>query len=265
MFYNAKELSLKIGDTKMDYARFGKGEKALLMIPGLNLRGVKGAAASLAIMYRMFAKEYTVYIFDRKADIPEGYTVEDIAEDTAFAMKELGITSADVFGVSQGGMIAQYLAVNHPELVNKLVLGVTLSRQNETVKSVIDGWVKLSENGEYKTLVEDMLKRMYSKEYLRKYSWLLPIMSKLSKPKDFGRFIILAKACLTCDIYDRLENIKCPVLVLGAMEDEIVTAKASEEIAEKLNCELYMYPDLGHSAYEEAKDFNSRIYTFLKG
>lgn len=248
----------------MDYARFGKGSKTLVIIPGLNLRGVKGAAIPLAFMYRIFAKDYTVYIFDRKADIPEGFTVEDIANDVALAMNALEISSADIFGVSQGGMIAQYLALNHPQLVNKLVLGVTLSRQNETVKKVVGGWIKMSENHEYDQMVTDMLKNMYSEAYIKKYRWLLPLMSKISRPKDFGRFIILAKACLTCDTYDSLERIKCPVLVLGAKEDKIVTGAASEEIAEKLNCEIYMYEKLGHSAYEEAPDFNDRIMAFLK-
>ena len=39
--------------------------------------------------------------------------------------------------------------------------------------------------------------------------------------------------------------------------------KASEEIADKLGCRLYIYSHLGHAAYEEAKDFNRRVYDFL--
>ena len=52
-------------------------------------------------------------------------------------------------------------------------------------------------------------------------------------------------------------------LVLGAAEDKIVTAKASEEIAERIGCPIHIYEDLGHAAYEEAPDFNKRIYDFL--
>ena len=40
---------------------------------------------------------------------------------------------------------------------------------------------------------------------------------------------------------------------------------ASGEIAEKLGCEMYMYDKLGHAAYEEARDFNDRVYAFLTG
>ncbi len=44
----------------------------------------------------------------------------------------------------------------------------------------------------------------------------------------------------------------------------MVSGEASEEIAEKLGCKIFMYSDLGHAAYEEAKDFNQKIYDFLK-
>ena len=105
---------------------------------------------------------------------------------------------------------------------------------------------------------------MYSEQYVRKYGWIFPIAMKTTKLYDPERFIQLAKACLTCDTYEHLKEIQCPVLVLGGKEDKIVTARASEEIAEKLSCPIYMYDGLGHSAYEEGKDFNQRIYDFLK-
>ena len=94
----------------------------------------RGAALPLTYMYRTFLKEYTMYVIDKKEVIPNGYTIREMADDVAAVMDELSIRIADVFGVSQGGMIAQYLAIDYPSLVNKLVLGVTASRQNETIK-----------------------------------------------------------------------------------------------------------------------------------
>ncbi|MBQ8195217.1 MAG: alpha/beta hydrolase [Oscillospiraceae bacterium] len=263
MLYNARNCTLDIDGTKMDYAVFGKGKKALVIIPGLSLRDVRGAALGLAYMYRCFAKDYTVYVFDRKRDISDGYTVRDIAQDTADAMKQLRIETADVFGVSQGGMVAQYLALEHPELVDKLVLGVTLSRKNPTLERVIGSWLDSIRKGDISGIVRDMTVLMYSDAYVKRYRLLIPLLAKFSKPKDMHRFEILTAACLTCDTYKRLMELKCPVLVLGGREDKIVTGEASEEIAEKLGCEIHMYEDLGHAAYEEAPDFNKRIYDFL--
>ena len=43
----------------------------------------------------------------------------------------------------------------------------------------------------------------------------------------------------------------------------MLTGEASEEIAKKLNCDIYMYEGLGHAAYEEASDFNQRVFDFM--
>ena len=112
-------------------------------------------------------------------------------------------------------------------------------------------------------LITDMAEKMYSDAYIKKYRPLMPLLTILQKPKDVQRFSILARSCLTCDTYESLSAIKCPVLVLGGERDRIVTAHASREIADRLGCEIYMYENLGHAAYEEAKDFNRRVYDFL--
>ena len=263
MLYGAKELKLTASGMQFDYIRFGSGKKSLIMIQGLNTRGIKGAALSLAYMYRIFAKEYTVYLFDRRPVVYDGITVRDMAADIASAMDALGLSNADVFGTSQGGMIAQYLAIDRPDLVRKLVLAVTLSRNNDTVKQVVGDWIEMAERGDMKRFVLDMAEKMYSETYVKKYRLLMPLLTILQKPKDVRRFVILAKSCLTCDTYDILDKIKCPTLVIGGKQDKVVSGIASEEIAEKLGCRLHMYDDLGHAAYEEAQDFNKMVYDFL--
>ncbi|MBQ6844304.1 MAG: alpha/beta hydrolase [Agathobacter sp.] len=264
MFYNAREGRIEIKNASFDYIQFGTGKKTLLMIQGLNTNGIKGTSLSLAYMYRMFAKEYTVYLFDRRDEVYDGITVKDFALDIAEAMDVLELKNADVFGVSQGGMIAQYLAIKRPDLVHKLVLAVTLSRNNDTVITVIQNWISMTERGDFKALVLDMAEKMYSDAYLKRYQLVMPLLTILQKPKNVERFLILAKSCLTCHAFDELEKITCPVLVIGGKQDKVVSEMASEEMAEKLGCEIYMYEELGHAAYEEAVDFNKRVLNFLK-
>ena len=262
--YGAKEKQLFLHHARVDYITFGKGPKTLVMIPGLNTRGVRGSSAMLSFMYRIFAKDYTVYVFDHPAPLPPDYTVSAAAKWLADTMDALKIKNADVFGVSQGGMVAQYLVLQRPDLVHKMVLAVTLSRTNKTVTEAVESWLRLLASGKGKAFVEDMARRMYSDAYVRRYKPFFPLLALLQKPKDPRRFASLAKACLTCDTYRQLENIRCPVLVLGGAEDKIVTAEASREMAEKLHCELYLYENLGHAAYEEAADFNRRVLDFFQ-
>ena len=263
MIYNAKEQTLKINDMEMDYITFGYGKKPLVMVQGLNTNGIKGAAMSLAYMYRIFAKEYKVYLFDRKKEISENITVRELASDLATAMDALNITNADIFGVSQGGMIAQYLAIDRPDLVHKLVLAVTLSKNNDTVETVVTNWIHMTEQGDMKNLIIDMAIKMYSDSYIKKYKPFFPLLTILQKPKDIQRFIILAKSCLNCNSYEELHKIKCPVFVIGGTQDQVVSGEASEELAKKLSCKIHMYEHLGHAAYEEAKDFNKKVYDFF--
>jgi len=86
----------------------------------------------------------------------------------------------------------------------------------------------------------------------------------MQTPKDAMRFITLARACLTCHAYDLLDRIRCPVLVIGGCQDQIVTGEASVELANKLDCELYLYEEFGHGVYEEAADFQERVFRFLQ-
>lgn len=259
-----KTMTFEKDGTTLDCAAFGTGHKALILIPGLSFQRVKGAAFPLACLYRAFSKKYTVYVIDRKEAVPAEYTIREMADDTAFVMGQIGLSGADVFGVSQGGMIAQYLAIDYPCLVHRLVLGVTASRRNEVMERVIGGWVEMAEQRDDEGIVRDMLPKMYSTAYQKKYGWLFPILAKTGKPRDLDRFIALAKACLTCNAYPELDKISCPVLVLGGKQDQIVTGAASEEIAEALGCKIHLYDTLGHGAYEETPDFNRRIRSFLE-
>ena len=263
MIFNAKEHVLTLGNVHMNYITFGTGTKHLVMIQGLNTRSIKGKAFLLACMYRIFAKDYTVYLFDRRDEIYKEITVRELALDIAAAMDALGIKKADIVGVSQGGMIAQYLAIDRPDLVHKLVLAMTLSQNNACVRAVIQHWISLTDQGKMKELVADMAVKMYSQTYVKRYKPLMSLLTLLQKPKDVPRFLLLAKSCLTCSTYRKLHKIQCPVFVIGARNDQIVSGEASEELATKLGCRIYIYEQLGHAAYEEAKDFNQRVYDFL--
>ena len=168
MLYHAKNGTLSIDNTTMDYIRFGTGKRVLIMLPGLGdgLRSVKGTALPMAFMYRAFVKDFTVYAFSRKNELPQGYTTCDMARDQAEAMEQLGIQKADIFGVSMGGMIAQHLAIDHPEKVGKLILTVTSSRPNPILAESIDEWVSCAKHGDHTAFMDSNVRRIYSEDYL---------------------------------------------------------------------------------------------------
>lgn len=114
--FHAKSGVISVAGGTMEYIRFGRGERSLVMLPGLgtSLRSIKGTELPMALMYRVFAKDFTVWAFNRIAPMPVGYSTRDMARDQAEAMEALGIGKADVFGVSMGGEASREIAARIP-------------------------------------------------------------------------------------------------------------------------------------------------------
>ncbi|BAQ24155.1 alpha/beta fold family hydrolase [Streptococcus troglodytae] len=140
MVYGAKNKILYFNGKSMDYAMFGYGEESLLIIPGLGdgIATVKGMAQTLSLSYRTLARRYKVYVFSRIYELPEKYSTKEMAADIAEAMEVLNISQVNVLGVSQGGMIAQYLALDFPDKIQKLILAVTTGSMNALSKKELN-------------------------------------------------------------------------------------------------------------------------------
>lgn len=268
MLWNARNGEVSIGDTKMSYASFGHGERMFIILPGLSdgLATVRGKAVLLAKPYRSFFDEFTVYMFSRKDEMPEGYSIRDMAEDQAEALKKLGIQKACVMGVSQGGMIAQELAIHHPELVDRLVLAVTAPYANEIVQRFVRRRIEEAKRGDHRAIMIASAESAFSEKKLKSYRKLYPLLGMIGKPRDYTRFLRNADAILRFDARDGLKQIRCPTQILGGEEDRTVGPEASHELYTAIaGSRLHMYPELGHAAFEEASDFNLRVLAFLKG
>ena len=266
MLFHAMYGVVKLPQADLEYIRFGSGSRVLVMLPGLgdSLRSMKGTEVPMALMYRIFAKDFTVYMFSRRSDLPQGYTTRDMARDQAAVMEQLGIVKADIFGVSMGGMIAQHLAIDYPEKVGKLILAVTCAGPNPILEASVRKWIDCATKADHTAFMDSNLRRIYSESYCRKNAWMVPILGKLTKPKSYQRFFIQADACLTHNAFDRLSKIQSPTLVIGGEQDNTLGGDASREIAERIPCaELLMYPQWGHGLYEEAKDFNPVVLDYL--
>ncbi|MCR4906804.1 MAG: alpha/beta hydrolase [Clostridiales bacterium] len=266
MLWNARNHRIPLDGTALEAVSFGRGEKQLVILPGLSdgLATVGGKALLLAPPYRRFFDRYTVWMFSRRNDLPAGFSIGDMAEDQVRAMQALGIGSAAVMGVSEGGMIAELLTAHHPGLVEKLILAVTAPCVNDALRDCIPRWIGLAREGRHRELMIDTAERSYSPAYLKKYRKLYPFLGMVGRPKDYGRFLSNAEATLSFDAREVLGKIVCPTLILGGEDDQIVGADASRELSERIaGSELFLYPGLGHAVYEEAKDFYARVFAFL--
>ena len=263
---NAKNENVRLNGYDCDYISFGSGSDVLIMLPGVGdgFKTAKGVAIPFAFMYRCFAESFKVYVFSRRNNMPEGFTTADMADDLDAVMGAVGIKSASVFGVSQGGMIAQQMAIQHPDKVNNLVLAVTASRPNDIMKDALSSWLEMADRDDYKGIMLDTAERSYTGEYLERGRMINSMLAGI-KPKDYTRFRILCESCLQHDVYDDLEKISCPTLIIAGSDDHTVGNGAADELNRAVaGSELYVYEGLGHDVFEEAIDFYERVREFCE-
>ena len=259
--------TVRVSSFSMDYFRFGKGSKTLVILPGLSVDSVMKYADAVSQAYQVMTEEFTVYLFDRRKELPGSYSISDMARDTVAAIRELGLQDICLFGASQGGMIAMTIAIEEPGLVRKLVLGSTAARVERKKTGVVENWIQLAQEGKIEELYLAFGEAIYPPQVFASAKEMLILGAQGITDEDLSRFGILADAVKGFDVTERLSSIQCPVLIIGAKDDGVLGGETSEEIYEKLkerkDCELFMYDGYGHAAYDMAPDYKKRLLRFF--
>ena len=255
-------------DFAMEFFRFGTGARTLVILPGLSVQSVMGSADAVAQAYDALAQDYTIYLFDRRETLPDVYSVEEMARDTAEAMKALGLKDTYLFGASQGAMMALVIAIEYPELVKKLVLGSTSAHVLPEQFRSIERWIALAEANDPVGLYLSFGEKIYPPAVFAQFREALISAGKTVTEEELRRFVILARGIEGFDVSNRVAEIRCPVLAIGVFEDEVLDADATMEIAEKLDLKpdfrLYLYTGYGHAAFDTAPDYRERIKRFFE-
>jgi pimeloyl-ACP methyl ester carboxylesterase len=250
------------------YLRFGKGEKALLV-----LYGGPGNDPPSGLMLRVFksgfkrlAQNYLVYFVTRKFDLPEGYTTRDMSEDYAAMIRdEFDGGPVDVVGVSYGGLIAQHLAADHPDLIRRLVIAMAAYQVGEKGKQLDTIYAELTSQGKTREASTATISIMYprgiKKHLLKFFMWIVaPLLS--SKPTHPMDLLVEAKAECEHDSKNRLAEINVPTLVIAGDDDFYFPVEMYRETAAGIpNAKLILYEGVGHNAM--GKQFDEDVLAFL--
>jgi len=260
-----------VNGININYKVQGQGEP-LIMISGLN-----SDHSSWKSQTGLFKKYFRTITFDNrgvgKSDKPAGpYTIKMMTDDTIGLMDHLNIEKAHVLGVSMGGMIAQELAINHPERVDKLVLGCTFARRDGT-SGFSSEMNKALEAYERSSRDEASLRRFASVSMplaINKWSYrvfILPLMKIAIRfyKKTTGPAEQL-EAVSAHDTADRLGMIKASTLVITGTEDRCINPASSEVIASLVpNAKLAKVLGGGHNFSVEMRgEFNREVLNFLR-
>lgn len=254
----------QLSQGELRYFTFGRGEKNLLVIPGLSVRSIMPSAEAIAKAYEIFTPDYRVWFAEHRTKVPPDFTVAMMARDLGEFLTGLGLRSVDVLGVSMGGMAAQCLALDHPELINRLVLGSTASQISPSAAEVIRRWVRLAEKRDAPGLCRSFADLVYSPGFRQGVEPMVQSMARSLTEEELEQFANTARGLLGFRVSHLLSRISCPVFVIGAKKDLVLTGEASEELARQTNGRLYLYENYGHAVYDEAPDYRSRVLDYLR-
>ncbi|WP_057937960.1 alpha/beta fold hydrolase [Algoriphagus resistens] len=222
----------EVNGLQMYYEIYGQG-KPFVLIHG----GGSTIQSNFEKVIPLFAKNRQVIAVElqahgRTSDRNADLSFEQDADDVATLLKNLLIDKADFLGFSNGGTTTLQIAIRHPELVNKLILGSTLAKRN----GVPEWFWGFMENARLENMPEQ-LKEAYMKATPDSNG--LQVMHD----RDAKRMINFK------DIEDgQLESIKAPTLIIIGDKDVITPEHALELHRQIANAELAIIPG-GHGQY----------------
>jgi pimeloyl-ACP methyl ester carboxylesterase len=186
------------------YVPLGNGPENLVVLPGITLENDppnRLAAWTYRLGFGRFAEGRTVYVINRRRDMPPHYTTQDMAADYARVMEE-ELGPSRVMGFSTGGAIAQYVELDYPELVEKLVLVVSASRLSEEGRETCERWRKLARGRRWRDLRADMVSAIVTSEANKRLARaFMAVFGRfvLGAPSDPSDFLTTLEADLSHD------------------------------------------------------------------
>jgi 3-oxoadipate enol-lactonase len=259
--------TVKVNDINISYSVTGNGEP-LLLIMGLN-----APQSGWNDQVPFFKKHYQVITYDNrgvgKSDKPKGpYTIRLMAEDVVGLLNRLDIKKAHVVGISMGGMIAQELAINHPEKVMKLILASTYAYQDRDSSGATE---EMNQAVQYPDKFLTTLVSLAFNQRLRRFLTVLlaRVLSRFANPskkvENETAFVAQLRACSEHNTLDRLSLIKAPTLVIVGTADRVIKPSSSDVIAARIpHSKLVKIKNGSHVLNMETKNiFNQTVLSFL--
>lgn len=222
-----------------------------------------------------FAPHFRGIVFDNrgtgKSDVPPGpYTTGQMADDAAALLGALGIARAHVLGVSLGGMIAQEVALRHPDRVEGLVLGCTGPGGQLSVRPSPEAMAAfaLAGGGSPEAELRRMIPFLYTDACIRDRPEEVEgfIRRRLDHPTPPEGYLAQLSAAVTHDAASRLEEIRAKTLVITGDADRLVHWENSLRLAGRIpGARLVVLPGAPHRLFAENADaFNREVLSFLR-
>jgi pimeloyl-ACP methyl ester carboxylesterase len=223
----------------------------------------------------VLAERFRVLAFDNRgvgrSGRPHGpYSVAEMADDAVAVLDAAGEAAAHIYGISLGGMIAQEIALRHPDRVRGLVLAATTPggphavapdqatlaffRRRAEMPAIEGVWASVPYN--------------YAEATWREHGERISqdIAQRLRFPVEREPYEAQLAAALGHDTHDRLGAISAPTLVVHGTEDRMVPLGNGPLLADAIpGARLHEQPGAGHLLFTDAPEVDALVREFLSG
>jgi pimeloyl-ACP methyl ester carboxylesterase len=259
---------VRVNGINLHYIEAGRGDPLLLIM------GFGGDHLAWAFQTPVFAQTHRVIAFDNRgagqSDVPDvPYTTRMMADDAVGLLDALTIERAHVIGVSMGGMIAQELALAHPQRVRSLQLHCTLARRDAYMQALIESWRVIRTKVTAEEWMRIVALWLFSPTtYAERPEFVeAVIQTGIANPHPFTLtgFLRQGDAVRSHDALDRLGKLAAPTLVSVADDDILVPPRFSRELAAAVpGATLKTIERAGHCYFWERPEvFNAMCLEFL--
>jgi pimeloyl-ACP methyl ester carboxylesterase len=212
------------------------------------------------------ARHFTVYAVNRKPGLPAGSTIGDLADHYAEAIAREFPGPVSVEGISTGGSIAQQFAIDHPQLVRRLVLAATACRLSPYGRAVQRRFAQLIEEGRprraYAALGPALAATAAGGRAFAALMWLFGASQRVDDPSDM---LVTVAAEDVFDASAELPRIAAPTLLVAGGRDRFYAPELFRETAERIpDGRLRLYRDKGHAGVMTHKPAIREIIDFLR-
>ena len=246
--------------------------------PGVPLLLVMGMGGScqgwLPLQIPDFSRERRTVIFDHRgvggSEDPGGpFSTPQFADDAVDLLDALEIERTDVLGVFMGGMVAQEIALRHPDRVNRLTLTGTFARPDAKRRLLLEHWRDLARNGaRLEVMIRERLLWTLMNETLEQTDLIQSMIEYFTRdgvPISEDIFARQCEACLGHDTVDRIGGIAHPTLIVCGEQDQLTPLALHRQLAEAIpDAHLVAISYGAHMVMvESAEHFNRIVLQFI--
>jgi pimeloyl-ACP methyl ester carboxylesterase len=257
------------GTVKLHWESFGEGP-AVLLIAGQGMTAA-GWWATIPVLSRSFR----VIAFDnrdtgRSSRLPWPYTAAHMARDAVAVLDDAGEQRAHVYGISLGSLVAQEVALRHPDRVQALVLGASSAGGYAAYKPPPTSFaqtflVRAGAMGPEEAAWA-AVPYTYAEKTRRCHGERIAadIAHRVSSPPTPLAYLHQAAAVAAHDAYERLGRLAAPTLVVHGEQDVFIPPANALVLAEKVpGAQLRLWPDAGHMYNVDEPEADREIARFL--